>query len=190
MKTQEALNSMRTFFKTNKRLPTYQELADLLGFASKKASFELAKKLIEAGFIEKDSKGKLVPKKLFAPIGEFGFIKAGSPTAAEEGVINTLSLDEFMVDHPDSSFILKVSGDSMIEAGINSGDMVIVDKSKPVQNGDIVVANVDNEWTLKYFSKEKGQVCLIPANKALKNIYPRQSLSIGGVVTGVVRKYN
>jgi len=190
MTVDNALSQIRIFFRENRRLPSYQELADLVGFASKKASYELAKKLINAGYLEKDAKGKLVPKKLFAPIPNFGFVKAGFPTPAEGDLIDTMSFDEFLVNKPEASFILKVSGDSMIEAGIQPGDLVVFEKGKQAKDGDIVVACVDNEWTLKYYMKEKSRVCLVPANKNYKKIYPKESLSIGGVVVSVVRKYN
>lgn len=190
MKTEMALTKIRGFFKLNRRLPSYQELADLVGFASKKASYELAKKLIEAGYLEKDSKGRLVPKKLFAPLPNFGLIKAGFPIPAENDLVNTMSFDEFLVDKPEASFILKVSGDSMIEAGIQPGDLVVLEKGRSAKDGDIVVACVDNEWTLKYYMKDQGKVCLVPANKNYPKIFPKESLTIGGIVVSVVRKYN
>ncbi|MFZ5390876.1 MAG: LexA family protein, partial [Patescibacteria group bacterium] len=79
--------------------------------------------------------------------------------------------------------------DSMIEAGIQPDDQVIVERGRTPKNGDIVVAEVDNEWTLKYFDKQNGQTKLLPANKNYQPIIPRQELKIGGVVTAVVRKY-
>ncbi len=190
MTIEKALKKVRIFFRENRRLPSYQELANLVGYASKKASYELAKKLIDAGYLEKDSKGKLIPKRLFAPIPNYGLIKAGFPTPAEGDLINTMSFDEFLVDKPEASFILKVSGDSMIDAGINPGDMLVIEKGKNVKDGDIVVACVDNEWTLKYYMKEQGKAVLVPANKNYEKIYPKESLTIGGIVVSVVRKYN
>ncbi len=190
MSIENALVKLRKFFRVNHRLPSYQELANLLGYASKKASYEIAKKLIDAGYIEKDESGRLVPKQLFTALPQFGLIKAGSPTAVEEVELNSLSFDEFLINRPESSYILKVSGDSMIEAGINPGDLVIIEQGKLVRTGDIVVACVDREWTLKYYMKENNGVVLVPANKNYQKIYPHESLTIGGVVVSVVRKYN
>ena len=190
MTIENATKKLRSFFREQKRLPSYGEMCDLFGFASKKACFELAAKLIEAGVVAKDEKGKLVPKKMFLPLPVLGIIKAGYPMPAEQQVIDTLSFDQYLVDQPETSFILKVSGDSMIEAGINPGDIVVKKKKKRARDGDIVVANVDNEWTLKYLHKKSGKVCLLPGNKRYKPIFPRESLTIGGVVVSVVRKYH
>src|SRR3990167_2384062 len=184
-----ALTKIRSFFRHQRRLPTYQELADIMGFASKNAAFKLAHKLIEAGYLERDSKGKLIPKRLFAPLPQSGIIKAGFPTVADEDITDLVSFDEYLVHHPEATFVLHVSGDSMIDAGIHEGDLVLVDRIQPVKTGDIVVANVDGEWTLKYYQKSGGNIVLMPANKKYPPIRPEQSLEIAGVVTAMVRKY-
>lgn len=187
---EKALKNIRIFFKKNRRLPTYQELADLMGFASKNAAYKLANKLIDAGFLEKDEKGKLIPKRLFAPMPHTGIVKAGFPTIIDEDMSDIVSFDEYLIDNPEATFILNVSGDSMIEAGIHEGDMVLIDRTLTAKDGDIVVANVDGEWTMKYYRKMNDKVVLIPANKKYKNIEPENSLEIAGVVTSVIRKYH
>ncbi len=85
--------------------------------------------------------------------------------------------------------MLTVSGDSMIEAGIQPGDIVLVEKGASPRNGSVVVAHVDGEWTLKYYSKDKNGVRLDPANRKYQSIRPKQSLQIGGIVKAVIRKY-
>ena len=85
--------------------------------------------------------------------------------------------------------MLKVSGDSMMDAGIHPGDMVIVYRGKTPKNGDIVVAEVDHEWTLKYFHKNGKSVILKAANRAYAPITPKEELRVAGVVTSVIRKY-
>lgn len=190
MKLELALNKIRRFFRRQRRLPTYQELADLMNFASKNAAYKLAEKLIEAGFLEKDGTGKLIPKRLFSPLPATGIVKAGFPSPAEEELVDTISFDEYLIEKPEATFILKVSGDSMIDAGIHPEDLVLIERGRNPKDGDIVVAAVDGEWTMKYYSKEKGRVVLIPANKKYKKIYPEQKLEIGGIVTSVIRKYH
>jgi len=190
MNTTLALKKIRTFFRTQKRLPTYQELADLMNFASKNAAFKLAQKLIEAGYLESDDKGKLLPKRLFAPLPNSGIVAAGFPTVAEEELKDLVSFDEYLVNNPDSTFILSVSGDSMIDAGIHDGDLVLVDRGQPVKNGDIIVASVDGDWTMKYYHKTGNKVALVPANKNFPKIYPQETLEIAGVVISVIRKYH
>ena len=104
-------------------------------------------------------------------------------------MVDTLSLDEFLIEKPESTFMLTVSGDSMQDAGIQPGDLVLVEKGRSPREGDIVVAAVDGEWTMKYFAKRNGTICLEPANRRYHTIHPSHSLEIGGVVRSVVRKY-
>ena len=118
-----------------------------------------------------------------------GLVEAGFPSPAEEEMRDTLSLDEFLVGNPDASFLLKVSGDSMTGAGILPGDLVIVDRGQTAKNGDIVIAEVDGEWTMKFLKKSGEAVYLVPANPKYKPIRPQRELRITGVVTAVVRKY-
>lgn len=170
-------------------MPSYQEMCDLFGFASKKASYDMAKKLIEAGVLGKDANGKLTPKQLFQALPALGVIKAGLPAQAYDQSQEIISFDEYLVNKPESTFVLTVSGDSMVDAGILEGDIVIVDGKKEPKNDDIVAAFIDREWTLKYFRKERGKVALVAANPKYPTLAPKESLNIGGVVVGVVRKY-
>src|SRR5512143_1282452 len=118
-----------------------------------------------------------------------GLVEAGWPSPAEEEMRDTMSLDEFLVTTPDASFLLKVSGDSMTGAGILPGDLVIVDRGQTAKSGDIVIAEVDGEWTMKFFKKSGDAVYLVPANPRYKPVKPKHELRIAGVVTAVVRKY-
>ena len=77
----------------------------------------------------------------------------------------------------------------MIDAGIQPGDMVLVEKGKPPRNNDIVIAQIDGEWTMKYFMRDKSGVRLEPANRNYATIRPTDSLEIGGIVKTVIRKY-
>ena len=163
---------------------------------SKEANIEWARRLEEAGVhvvygkVGLKTHGKIAfTEKLLGSIRLLGSIEAGFPSPAEEELIDTLSLDEFLVDNPASTFMLKVTGDSMIDAGIHPGDMVLVDKGITPKTDDIVIAAVDGEWTMKYFVKKGRTVELEPANRRYKTIVPKQSLEIAGVVRSVIRKY-
>jgi repressor LexA len=118
-----------------------------------------------------------------------GSVEAGFPSPAEEELVDTLSLDDLLIQNRDASFLLKVSGDSMTGAGIMPGDMVIIDKGQTPKSGDIVIAQVDGEWTMKYLRKRGNDVVLVAANPKYQPIRPRNELKISGVVTAVVRKY-
>jgi SOS-response transcriptional repressor LexA len=85
---------------------------------------------------------------------------------------------------------LKVSGDSMIGEGIKPGDLVIVDRGKEPKNGDVIIAEVDGEWTMKYFRKQGSTVVLESANPQYPPVKPQSELRVAGVVTAVIRKYH
>jgi SOS regulatory protein LexA len=170
-------------------MPGYKEIMALVGFKSKNAVYKLIQKLVEEGVVEKDSEGKLIPKKLFGEVPMLGLVEAGFPTIAEEDLSDTISLDEYMVGNKDATYVLEVKGDSMIEAGIIEGDLVIVERGKQPREGDIVIAEVDGGWTMKYYRLKSGKVYLEPANKNYPLIHPTESLTIAAVVKGVIRKY-
>jgi len=169
-------------------MPTYREMCNLLGYQSKGAVRYVVKKLIEDGVIEKDKQGSLIPKSLF-DIPLLGVIKAGYPMPADVQRDNYLRLHLLFDSLPPDTFALQVSGDSMIDEGIYEGDFVLINKHQEVKNGDIVAANVDNEWTVKTFKREGESVVLLPANKKYPPIRPTVSLEIGGVVVHVIRSY-
>jgi DNA polymerase V len=118
-----------------------------------------------------------------------GLVQAGFPSPAEEETIDLISIDEYLISNPQATFLLKVEGDSMLDAGIHPGDLVLIQKGLAPKSGDVVVACVDNQWTLKYFEKEQGKIILRAANKKYPPIEPKQELIIGGVVIANVRKY-
>jgi repressor LexA len=186
---QSRIREIRGFFLKNGRMPSYAEIGDLLGFRSKNAVFRLVEKLERLKIIARDKTGRLVPGSIDAPVRVLGTVEAGFPSPAEEELIDTLSLDDLLIQNREATFLLKVSGDSMSGAGILPGDMVIVDRGQAPKSGDIVIAQVDGEWTMKYFRKRGESVTLLPANPKYQPIKPKQELKIGGVVTAVVRKY-
>jgi repressor LexA len=101
-----------------------------------------------------------------------------------------MSLDEYLISNKDATYILEVKGDSMIDEGIKEGDLVIAERSKEPKNGDIVIAEVDGGWTMKYLRKDnRGKTYLEAANKKYQPIYPEHELKIAAVVKGVIRKY-
>ena len=144
----------------------------------------------ELGYVKKTPDGKLAPTpQLTGGIKILGSIQAGFPSPAEEELVDTMSIDEYLIRRPEATFMLTVSGESMIDAGIHPGDLVLIEKGRPPKNGDIVIAQVDGEWTMKYFIKTRDGVRLDPANRKFKPIIPEQTLEIGGIVTSVIRKY-
>lgn len=187
---EEKLNILKKFFKKNRRLPSYSEMLSLFGFSSKNSVFKLINKLIEEKFLTKIN-GKLSPTSKFFALPLLGNIKAGFPILAEENK-NYLTLDDYLIEDPTSSFLLKVSGDSMIQAGIFDGDIVVIERKKQPKIGDIVLAQIDNQWTLKFLKKDrrKNIFYLEAANPKYPLFYPKENLQIYGVVKAVIRKIN
>jgi repressor LexA len=186
MKDTELLSE---FYIENKRMPTYEEMKSLFGVASKNTVAYRVNKLLEGGFLLKDGN-----KLMLAEIGtvmRLGTVQAGFPTAQEEDISSELlSLDDFLIERKSSTYMLEVMGESMKDAGILEGDLVLVERGRTPRKGDIVLALVDHEYTLKYLDTEKGRPVLIPANKAFKKIYPDpNTLKIEAVLKAVIRKY-
>lgn len=170
-------------------MPSYREMLKLFGFKSTNAVYKLIEKLVSAGFLTRDGGGHLVPGEGWGQVRVLGLVEAGIPTVAEETNLDTLSLDDWLIEKKEATYLLRVKGESMIEAGIRDGDMVLVEKTERVKTGDIVVAEVDGEWTMKYLRDKQGKRYLEPANREFKAIFPRETLSIMAVVKAVIRKY-
>lgn len=182
------LAQLKKFYRRFRRLPSFSEMLDLFGLNSKNAIFKIIKKMVDEGFIKKEN-------NIYAPTSKFfglpflGIIKAGFPIIADEDK-NYLTLDEFLIEDPTSSFLFKVSGDSLIGVGVFEGDIVIIQRKKEAYPGDIVLAEIDREWTLKILKRNKVDriLYLEAANPKYPPLYPQEQLQIFGVVKAVVRK--
>ncbi len=179
-----------SYYREHRTLPTYDELAGIFGVQSKGSLYKYIDRFVDDGLVGKSSGGKLIPTTKLYGLRVLGTVQAGFPTAAEEQDVDTMSLDDYLLDHPDASYMLTVNGDSMIEAGIVAGDLVVVDRKKTPKDGDIVIAEVDHEWTMKYLLHQNGKAFLRPANVNYPDIHPHDELNIAGVVTSVIRKYS
>lgn len=177
------------FFNSNKRMPSYSELAKLYGFKSKNAAYSLANNFINQDILKRDFKGFLIPGELFKGVQILGTVQAGFPAFASEEKNGYLSLDEWLVNEQDSTYLLKVSGDSMINAGILEGDYVVAERTQDFSVGDIVIAEVDNDWTMKYLRVKNNKYYLEAANDNYPDIHPKGELNIHAVVRSSVRKY-
>jgi repressor LexA len=183
------VSPLRNFLTAHQRMPSFSELMKLWGYKTKSAVNYRVDALIEAGVIAKDKAGKLLPGNLKGEVPLLGFVEAGFPSAAEEELLDVMNFDEYLTPNKESSYILKVKGDSMKDAGICEGDMVIVERRATVKPGQIVIAMVDGDFTMKYLRQKSGKYFLEPANDKYKPIYPKESFKIEAVVTAVVRKY-
>jgi repressor LexA len=181
---------LNDYLRRNGRAPTLAELCTLFGVRSKNTASVMAGKFVEAGVLRRTATGRLVPppRREVCPLRLLGSVAAGFPSPAEESLLDTMSLDEYLINKPESTFMLRVEGDSMVEAGILPGDTVLVERGRTPRNGDVVIACVDAAWTMKYFYKDGKGIRLEPANKKYETIRPKSRLVVEGVVSGVIRK--
>jgi repressor LexA len=180
---------LREFYRRHGRNPGYNEMLELFGYRSKNAVFGFLRKLHEDGYIVKRGRKFSLTVRITGGLRLLGTVQAGFPSPAEEELADVMSLDEFLIKKPEATYMLTVSGDSMIDAGIHPGDLVLVERGATPKNRDIVIAQVDDAWTLKYFMKDERGVRLEPANQKYAAIIPSRSLVIGGVIRTVIRRY-
>ncbi|WP_193525196.1 LexA family protein [Prosthecochloris marina] len=117
-------------------------------------------------------------------------ISAGFPSPADDHLELKLDLNKALIRHPSATFYGRVKGDSMIEAGIGEGDILVIDKSLDPKEGDIAVCFLDGEFTVKRIGKQDGGLCLMPANEKFKPILVTgdSDFLVWGVVTYVIHK--
>lgn len=118
-------------------------------------------------------------------------VEAGFPSPAEDHIETTLDINDLLIEHPAATFFVRVAGDSMIDAGIHAGDVLVVDRSKTAIDGTIVIALVNGEYTVKRLSIKKGVVTLCPENPDYEPIqlFGLDELIVWGVVTGLARQF-
>jgi DNA polymerase V len=118
-------------------------------------------------------------------------VKAGFPSAADDYLDKTLDLNEYLVKNPAATFFVRVSGESMIGAGISSGDILIVDRSLEPQDKKVAVAIVNGEFTVKRIRKKDGKLFLVAENKEFKpiEITPSMDFEVWGIVVHVIHSF-
>ena len=128
--------------------------------------------------------------KLFLPIVQVA-VQAGFPSPADDFAIKRHDLNELLITHPEATFFWRVAGKSMVEAGIDDGDILVVNRALTPEHRNIVVAQVDGDFTVKYLYKRNGRVKLVPANPTFPDITFKdgQTLIICGVVTSTIKRF-
>ena len=183
------LGRLRDYYARHRVLPSYSRIGDLLGFSSKASVAKLAGRLQAAGYLEFTADRRLKPGHRFFERPVAGSkVAAGSPAAVADDLQDDVAIDQDLVRHPSRTVLVTVKGDSMIDAGLLPGDKLVVERRHTAAEGDIVVAIVDNESTIKRLVKERGRFILKPENKAYPVLRPKE-LEIFGVVVGSFRKY-
>jgi len=176
--------------------PTRADIAQELGFRSPNAAEEHLKALARKGAIEMipgTSRGIRLPEDLEAGIPLVGRVAAGNPILAEENIEDRVDMPAGFFQ-PRADYLLRVRGDSMIDAGILDGDLLAVHKTQQASNGQIVVARIEDEVTVKRFqrTRKRDHILLLPENTAYDPIevdLTTQAFAIEGLSVGVIRQH-
>lgn len=179
------LERLRTYRKRHHAFPSMSKLCDVVGLSSTASVFDLVGRLKDAGYVER-VEGRIAPTKRFFARPLVGQVHAGVPQPRQdEDDFEVLTIDDYLVQDPNRTILAKVKGDSMRDASLLDGDLVVVQKNCPTKVGDIVVAVVDGQVTVKYLCQQPdGRFYLQAANPACADIFPEGELEVLGVVTG------
>ena len=191
------LDRLRQFYAEHESLPSYAELGRLLGFGSKSSSFKFVERLIEAGLLARGARGPKptehflvgVESEQLALLPLVGRVAAGAPVMSDANYEDYRRVDPRLF-RPRADYLLKVRGDSMRDAGILDGDLLAVHQTPTAHHGQVVVARIEDEITVKRFEQRGSIVLLKPENDAYQPIrvdLREQALAIEGVYAGLLR---
>ena len=200
-KQNKLFNFLKDKIKKTNVSPSFEEMKIAMGLKSKSGIQRLIDGLVERGFIEKKNNKKRainiiedsIPKKnsqlINLPL--LGNIAAGSPIEAIENTNDNIEVPKNLVSENKKNYVLKVNGNSMLNKGIVDGDKAIIEYCNDADNGDIVVALInDNEVTLKKLKKEKDKIHLVPENDNYKvQSFNSDEVKIQGKLKGIIRSY-
>ena len=196
-KQKKLLDFLVDYYNENNVYPTFDEMRDFLKIKSKSGIHKLLSSLEEKGYVNR-LPHKARALSINSNVNEneknlpfLGRIAAGNPIEAITGSFEQISVPNYLINNKDEHFTLEVSGDSMVDAGIFDGDIVIIRKTEAANSGDIVVALIDqNEVTLKRFRSFKNSIALEPANKNYKiRLFGEDRVKIQGKLVGLIRKF-
>lgn len=186
----EKLGKLQDYFSTYKALPSYSYMSEKFKFGAKDSVFRLVAKLKEEQFLDVAPDKKLIPGKRFfdLPISNES-VQAGAfaNSYAQDGEFR--SVEDMLIRKPSITKMMPVQGNSMINKGILDGDIAIYEQRPFAKLGEIVIAMLNNDYTIKELGNENGMFILIPHNDNFEIIRPKKPFEILGVVTGTFRTY-
>lgn len=188
---QAHLRKLRDLYARVGFIPSYSEIASALGFSAKNAAFKLSQRLIESGHLTKSSSGRLAPGAGFFTVElSEDEVRAGfGADGAGTGLMQAQALEHLVNAKPSRTVLVRVRGESMVDAGILSGDVAVVETGRQAAHGDIVVAQIDGAITIKELRLERGRPQLVERAQSARRMQPKHSLNVIGVVRGIVRSY-
>ncbi len=185
----EYLSQLQDYYAENGVLPSFSRIATLIGLKTTSAVSVLVTRLKASQHLTSTPERRLIPGPRFFERPLADTIRAGQPTPSSDVRSDVVSIDRHLIQKPSHTVLLSVRGDSMEDAGLLEGDTIVVVKGAPYKSGDIVVAIVDNEFTVKYLAHDKRGFYLKPGNKAYAPIRAKDHLEVYGLVVGSFRKY-
>jgi repressor LexA len=185
------LSRLRDLYARERCLPSYDGIAGALGFRTKNAAFKLVERLVVSGHVAKAMGGRLAPGPNFFRLDlSDDEVRAGFDADRDgSGLLHEQSLSELLVPRPSKTILVRVRGESMVGAGILSGDVAVVETDVQAATGDFVVAEIDGAHTIKEFRRSGGRDHLASHGVEPGVIAPHHTLGIIGVVRGIVRTY-
>ena len=205
---EEILKFINSYREVNGFPPTIREIARQFGMSSTFGVKKHLDALVKKGYLHIESNASrgistlqsnepasstiFESNDIFNRIPVIGRVAAGTPILAEENIEGSIVIDPTLASKSGNAFALKVKGDSMINAGIFDGDFVIVEPQKEAKSGDIVVALIDDEATVKTFERKNDKVRLLPQNDSYNpiDVTNKENFSLVGRVKGIVRYFN
>lgn len=188
MSDAQHLAALRSYYKANGTFPSMGRLCNVVGLSSTSSVFALVGRLVEEGLLHR-VEGRIAPTRRFFARPVLGSVRAGVPQPETHPEPDLLTLDDYLIDDPNRTSLHRVRGDSMRDAGILEGDLVAVEHHAPAAPGDIVVAVIDGEMTVKTLRRDRaGRFFLQAAHPDFSDIRPTASLEILGVVVSVSRR--
>lgn len=195
----EVLNFLKNFKIKEGIAPTYREISGHFGFKSTKAALDHVRALEKKGFVRRHgNRSRSIeivalesdPKSNVVSIPILGEVPAGTPEKIEENRTDAIAIDKMIINNckEHQLFALKVTGESMIGRNICDGDWVIIDANVPPKEGEVVVALIDGDTTLKTLSKEKGRYFLKSENPNCPDWIPMEEMTVQGVVKALIRR--
>jgi repressor LexA len=186
------LAALQDYYARHRLLPSYAGISALLGFSAKTAAAALVRRLEAAGYLQRSPDRRLTPTaRFFERPRAIASVRAGLPEPALDTAADMVSIDGLLVQRPSSTFFVPIKGDSMRDAGLLEGDTAVCEQGRQARPGDIVVAVVDGELTIKTLMQEAGpgkRLVLKPENPDYPILRP-DPLELIGVVTGSFRAY-
>ena len=184
----EKIEILRQFIRDGGVIGTLEQMREMFSYANRMSAKLFLERLVGDGFLMRESK-QYLPTENLTGYPLFNSVRAGLPFTPESEPDKNVDIDSYLINHPSSTFLVRVRWDSMEDAGIIEGDIVVVDKSLSPKNRDIVIASIDGDVTLKYFERKSWVIRLIPANVKYNPIVIPEGTELLGVVVWSIRKY-